>query len=374
MKRLVTLVVLLSWGLMALPQAHAQRLTYFSQPQRLAVFMNNIALGQDQITLPAESDLEVALPPQVLADTLLVRADDQPLALYRLRFEGDGYRLSIPPSDQERQLSFSYLMSGISWRPLYNLWISPTDTGQVRLELSMELQNTAFDLVETQVTLVAGRVDSAQVLDQAQTMSANQMLVDYEASAGELGTGPVSIQHLYELGPISAALNETVVLNQVAQDFPARRVILWNAQSDTKVSLIYKVQNNSALPWPDGVVRTYQDGLFVGADAIETTPIGGEGSVTAGGLENIRVARDETSTRQDFGIRGMETTYQVSLSLTNFSQETVTVEVVDYWNPDGEAFQFSSEPERAPNNLLRWVVTLPANETVTLEYQYTTPY
>lgn len=374
-KRLIPLLLVTLMGGLSLPRVHAaQRMTYFSQPQAIAVFMNNIALGQDSLTIPANSEMEIGLPTQLIADTLLVQSAGQPIPTYRLRFETDRYILSIPPSDADLTVDLSYLLNGLSWRPLYNMWIAPTDTGQVGMQIDVELENTAFDLEGTALKLIAGRVDTSQVVDQTQTITTNQMIADYDRSGAELGTGPVTIQHVYEMGAISLKANETMVMNMFHGDLPARRLIIWNAKTDQKVSLIYKVQNTSSLPWPDGTVRNYQGDMFVGGDYIETTPIGGEGSVTAGGLENIRVTREQTETGQEFGFRRDTTTYDVTLKLTNFSEEAVSVEVVDYWHPDGESFSFSTEPERAPNNLLKWAVDLPAGETVTITYQYTLPY
>ena len=38
--------------------------------------------------------------------------------------------------------------------------------------------------------------------------------------------------------------------------------------------MIYKVNNDSEIALSEGIVRSYQDGLFIGSDSMEFTPIG----------------------------------------------------------------------------------------------------
>ena len=104
-----------------------------------------------------------------------------------------------------------------------------------------------------------------------------------------------------QLGPHLVAVLLYHVGQLVGQELPARRLHVWNAQTDQQVTVIYKVKNESDQPFSEGVVRNYQNGLFIGSDFIELTPLGGEGSVTIGHLQDVRVKREQTQAAIDTG-------------------------------------------------------------------------
>ena len=120
--------------------------------------------------------------------------------------------------------------------------------------------------------------------------------------------------------------------------------MLWNAYADQQVDIIYKVTNQTDALLAEGVVRTYEDNLFVGSDFIELTPVGSEGSVTVGHLQDVRVNR--TSTRTHISeVSIFDTNYDVSLVLNNFGTETIILDVVDRYPADSTGFIFSTQPE-----------------------------
>jgi len=43
---------------------------------------------------------------------------------------------------------------------------------------------------------------------------------------------------------------------------------------------------------------------------------------------------------------------------------------VDRYPADAIEFEFSSEPQRDAGNLLRWLVTIPPGETITITYRF----
>jgi len=145
-------------------------------------------------------------------------------------------------------------------------------------------------------------------------------------------------------------------------------VLLWNAQTDNRVSVIYKVRNESSLTLAAGIVRTYEDGVFLGSDFVELTPVGSEGSVTLGTLQDVRVNRAQTQTNIGRLFDRIQT--NVELTVSSFSAEPVDIEIVDAYPATAENFSFSQEAERQIGNLLRWQVTIPPGETLTITYQY----
>ncbi|MBL8155810.1 MAG: hypothetical protein JNM70_16630, partial [Anaerolineae bacterium] len=117
--------------------------------------------------------------------------------------------------------------------------------------------------------------------------------------------------------------------------------------------------------------RSYQNGIFIGSDFVEVTPIGSEGSITVGSLQDVRVRRAEsTQALQTFS--DFDTRHRVELTLESFATEAITIEVVDFERPDAVDFTYSMEPQRETGNLLRWVVTLEPGATLTIQHEFTT--
>jgi len=148
---------------------------------------------------------------------------------------------------------------------------------------------------------------------------------------------------------------------------------VWNAIAGQEVDVIYKVSNSTETPLAEGIVRVYQDGLFMGSDFAETTPPGGEGSVTVGRLPDVRVRRGETQTYQ-VEAGNDYTLHDVTLEVQNFGAQDLALTILDAWEKDAWQFEYSVTPERQADNLLRWEISVPAGESVTITYQYRTEY
>ncbi len=375
MRKITLLIVLALLSLAVLsPIRAADQITYISQPDEVYIFLNNIAFARDTITLPAGVDVKVSLPALIIDNTLVVREDDKRVAQYRLQRTDTGLSLTWVTSsgDAAHKITLEYLLGGLSWTPRYDMWLGNDAATTVDYNFFAEIQNTAFDLEAVTTHLIAGRVDTTQQIDSISQVTTNQMIVGYDdgRSAGSGEVGAASIQYIYDIGAVSAKTGETVYLSQFEGTLPARRTLIWNAATDQQVSVIYKVKNDSKVPMPEGTVRSYQNGYFIGSDFVEVTPVGSEGSITVGKLQDVRVKRSESQT----AITGVfySVQHHVELSLTNFSTQTVTIEVVDLQNEYAEDMVFSAEPTHETGNLLRWVATIEAGQTVTFTYEYKT--
>jgi hypothetical protein len=375
MRKITLLVVIVLSSLAILsPIRAADQITYISQPDEVYVFLNNIAFARDTITLPAGVDVKISLPALIIDNTLVVREDDKRVAQYRLQRTDSGLSLTWVTSsgDAAHKITLEYLLSGLSWTPRYDMWLGDDAATTVDYNFFAEIQNTAFDLEAVTTHLIAGRVDTSQQIDSISQVTTNQMIVGYDdgRSAGDGEVGAASIQYIYDIGAVSAKTGETVYLSQFEDALPARRTLIWNAATDQQVSVIYKVKNDSKVPMPEGTVRSYQNGYFIGSDFVEVTPVGSEGSITVGKLQDVRVKRSESQT----AITGVfySVQHHVELSLTNFSTQTVTIDVVDFQNEYAEEMTFSAEPTRETGNLLRWTATIEAGQTVTFTYDYKT--
>ena len=115
-------------------------------------------------------------------------------------------------------------------------------------------------------------------------------------------------------------------------------------------------------------MRNYQDGLFIGSDFIELTPVGGEGSVTIGHLQDVRVKREQTQTAIDMG--RFDYQYETTLTIENFTPTTVHMDVVDYLPPHAEDLRSSIEPQLEPGNLMRWPISVEPGDEMVITYEY----
>jgi hypothetical protein len=348
------------------------QISYTSQPDQLAVFLNNVAYARDSVTLPGGVDVRMLLPTSVYADTLILRENGERVGAYRLDYQTGqpAIRWQSASDSELREVTLEYLVGGVAWRPSYDMWLGADEEETVELDFFAEISDSSLPLEEVEMQLVAGYVDLSSPVAPMAELSANQRLAGYEDFAGvpATSTGQVDIQHVYDIGRVTAEPGDTVYAQLVGGTMPARRLNLWNAQTDQQVTVIYKVTNDSDQPFAEGVVRSYQDGLFIGSDFVELTPVGSEGSITVGHLQDVRVKREEGRTaiaEGRFDYRG-----DVALTISNFTPTTVHMEVVDYRYPEAEELQASPMPQEEAGNILRWQISVEPGDEMVISYSY----
>ena len=348
-------------------------ISYTSAPDRVAVFLNNVAYARDEVGLPGGVDVKIVLPQTVYPDTLVLRENGERVSNYRLNWSTGQPTIkwqSATDSDL-RDISMEYLLGGVSWRPTYDMWVGADSDETVGLDYFAEITDSSLELRDVETQLVAGMVDLSRPIAPAAELSANQKLAGFAEAdmlAVSAPVGQVDIQHTYDVGLLTAEPGDTIYSQLVGQELPARRLHLWNAQTDQQVTVIYKVKNESDQPFSEGVVRNYQDGLFIGSDFIELTPVGGEGSVTIGHLQDVRVKREQTQAAIDMG--RFDYRYETTLTIENFTETTVHMDVVDYLPPHAEELQASIEPQLEPGNLMRWPISVEPGDEMTVTYEY----
>jgi hypothetical protein len=366
----------------SLPAAAGDQISYTSTPNKVAIFMNGIAYAQDSLLLPKGIDARVVLPDSVFPDTLVLREDGQRVGRYRLDRSMGSPAVewqSAPDAtdtgdDGLREVTLEYLIAGVGWSPTYDMWLAAQTDETVGFDAFAEVSNGTLLMEDVATRLVAGRVDPSQMVDAVSQITANQLIAGYEeplavsVAPGAAPTGSMDIQHVYDVGSVSAEPGDTLYLGLFGGSLPARRLHLWNAQTDDQVSVIYKVRNDSDMPFAEGIVRSYQDDLFIGSDFMELTPVAGEGSITAGYLPDVRVSRAESRAALSTG--GFTYQGEVEMTVTNLGTAAVELEVVDQLPPEAQALQATIEPERTAGNLLRWQVTVDPGATLVLGYDY----
>ncbi len=348
------------------------QISYTSQPDRIAVFLNNAAYARDEVPLPGGVDVRIVLPSTVYPDTLVLRENGERVANYRLDQQtGQPAIKWQSASDSEvRNVTLEYLLGGMSWRPTYDMWLGADAAETVDLDFFAEITDSALRLDDVEMQLVAGMIDLWNPIAPAAELSANQKLAGFD-DAGALAsspTGQIDIQHVYDIGSVTAEPGDTVYTQMVGGTLPARRLHLWNAPTDSQVTVIYKVKNESDQPFAAGVVRSYQDGLFIGSDYVELTPIGSEGSITVGHLQDVRVKREATQSAVSMG--RFDYQYDVKLTIENFTPTTVHMDVVDYVQPNAEELQASIEPQLEAGNIMRWPISVEPGAEMIITYEY----
>lgn len=377
-------------------EAQSGGISYASRPDEAALYLNDMVFVRDTVTLPGEA-VRVLLPPGTYPDTLILTENGARVRAYRITPQGgdvyysqaafryDGapgygggtsYAVAWGSTDADadvRTITLEYMMSGAHWTPTYDMTIGGEES--VDLAFFAEIQNAGLVLDDAWIFLVAGRVDLSQQLDQIDRITMNQYAVGYAnetVALPALGMGAVDLQHIYALDTVSATPGDIVYVNLVDAALPARRLLVWDAANAQQVDVIYKVRNTSETPLAQGIVRAYRDGLFLGSDYIETTPLNSEGSVTVGSLPDVRVRR--TQSEEYVGGAQDYTLHSVELEIANFSANDLDIAVLDRWLDKAWAFEYSLEPGRQPDNLLRWEVAIPAGESLTITYTFRTEY
>lgn len=356
-----------------------ERMTYVSQPDEVTVFLNNIAYVRDTLRVPGDASVSVSLPATLFEETLIVREDGVEVPRYTLNTLNGVRILTLDTIGDEAQhdLTLEYLTTGLSWQPNYRMTLNAEDESQVQFSYYAALHNDSFTLDEAVVRLAAGSVDAYETVETHDGRSMNQMYTSDQmaVAVNAVDSGSITIQYTYDIGTLSTTLGDTIYTRILDETFAARRILLWNAKDNSNVSVIYKVLNSSDLPLTAGIVRNYQDGLFIGSDGIEFTPVNSEGSVTVGNVQDMRVERLETVTAASSSVFSLlDTLHEVTLTLSNFSSNDITIEVVDTYPRNAQEFTYSQEATAEAGNVLRWVVTVKAGETTTITYQFKAEY
>ena len=169
------------------------QISYTSQPDRLAVFLNNVAYARDSVTLPGGVDVRMVLPAGVYADTLVLRENGERVGAYRLDYQtGQPAIKWQSASDSElREVTLEYLLGGVSWRPTYDMWLGADEDETVDLDFFAEIADSSLPLEDVETQLVAGYVDLSSPIAPMAELSANQLLAGYD----DTGAGSAVMLH-----------------------------------------------------------------------------------------------------------------------------------------------------------------------------------
>ncbi len=101
-------------------------ISYTSAPDRVAIFLNNVAYARDEVALPGGVDVKVVLPQTVYTDTLVLRENGERVSNYRLNWSTGQPTIKWQSATETdlRDVSMEDLLGGVSWRPTYDMWVA----------------------------------------------------------------------------------------------------------------------------------------------------------------------------------------------------------------------------------------------------------
>jgi hypothetical protein len=269
---------------------------------------------------------------------------------------------------ETREVELRYLINGIGWRPLYDMEILSPE--EVILSFEAEIVNNAFPIEGADVRLVSGMVgvDQDYQANMTQTQAAMELNTMFER--GGMRAAQVSAHHVYDIAIDSILPGEVTRINLLYETMEARRIIVWDARQGQRTDVIYKVTNSGDKPLAEGTVYAYEDGIFVGSDAVEWTPVGSEGSITVAGMSDVRVRRTEDVALVDADMRDDRYKHDVTLEVFNYREESLDILILDSWSRYAFDESFSVEPNRRPDNVISWDMTVEAGGSVEITYTY----
>lgn len=356
-------------------------------PRRVSATVLSVA---EDVVLEMEGNIRVGLPGDLVLDALPEGLRASPTLLATVRAEAAGARV----------FALTYLAGGLSWTADYTLDLDSAMSGASLTGWATisNISGRAFE--HARVTLAAGEVAVPIPSRDGGPRPAMAMM---RAEADSVGGGMPPIprgqaqagQHFYPLDrPVTLAHRQSLQVALV--DAPtvaveARHVIPSGDQgrytsqamdSETvfaRRDLVLTNTEDAGLgrALPAGTVRVWQPGpdgapRFMGADRLETVPVGGEATLSLGTDADVTAERTRTAFRR-IGDRMTETEHAVVLR--NGKPDRDVAVVVEALIPGDWSILSESHPhEQKDARRLNWTVEVPAAGETRLTYAVRTRF
>jgi len=347
---------------------------YESSPKEAVIYNGNTALIKDMLTVYAEKHVSVLLPASIVLESLTIKDNGSPVksCFFDTKNQGGLYKLNWQSnSPGKRNVELNYLINGINWKPAYNMNI--LDDTKVDFSYNVIITNNGTDLKDVTVKLVSGLIGSENNNNQRYNynMTMTQAaLPDTGEYSSATGSERVNAYYTYDLG--SQTINKSGItnINLITKNLSCTKNIVWDTRNGQRVDVIYKVLNDSDKPFAEGLVRIYQQGLYMGSDYVEWTPPGSKGSITMGGLSDIRVKKT-VSIEEDVEKRGTkEYHHKIILEINNFDSKDLKLKVMDTKYPDRTDVKYDTSPSEEIGKTVIWEITVPAKGNKKINYEF----
>lgn len=299
---------------------------------------------------------------------------------------------------KKQTLELSYLTGGLSWKADY---VAKLGKSEKYLDLNgwVTLNNqSGASYQNANLQLVAGDVNRV-VEPRAQHRDVVMMKNMAAESAPEMAQESLFEYHLYTLGRKTDVLqNQTKqVALFSASKIPVNKEFLlvgnqhyyynrYGVISDKlKVGVFVEFENKKedglGIPLPKGIVRVYKNDSsenvqFIGEDRIDHTPKDEKIRLKLGDAFDVTASKKQTSYKKEsaFGKYKHAASSSYEIEIHNAKDEDVTVKVLEPVPGDWKMIESNIKYEKVNAHTVQWLVEVPAEKRVTLNYKVLVRY
>ncbi len=387
---------------------------YVPNPDEIIIYNADLAQLTQRFIIQGNESFRVELPKALLPNTLRVKVDGADVPMFRISASAtagssysssanlynynpstsgydtnvEGYWLEWENTGLDgAEVQLTYLAHGISWEARYSCDIM--DNGKVNFHYTAAIDNRLMHIEDCRIRLLSGIVAGINQQDwNNMTMTQRGGMLYNTMSEGQYGGGDsqvtLNVHEIYDIDMRGLENNKMTCIMLFDGELEYTKHLVWDARQDRdvagKVQVIYKVQNESSLPFAAGTVQMYEDDIFIGMDPMELTPIGSPGHITMGESMNFRVFRyqkDERITERPAGVPNwVDNKHTVTLEIRYFGEEPATLEILDtYRSYSGSIFRADGQKiieETRYDNVLNFEVDIKKGDKKIVEYVYYT--
>ena len=274
-------------------------------------------------------------------------------------------------------------MAPSQWAANYKVYLDKPDaSGQATVQSWANIQNTGGeDWNSVPVTLVIG---SPKMASEPIRYNSYDIYAKSSYGAGNsMAVAPPEVlpQYTMELlaGNYKISLGGTVSLRDgesasypiFSKSLGYQRENVWDTNIGQTEKTV-KLKNDGSMPYPSGVYRVYDQGLFAGEDSVAFSAKGDSATVAYSYMPEVSVSRDMTQDTTQVG-NSRVTTYSVTLVASNKGDTQTPLTVKDYmYQGDKVAFVSGTPmPEIKGNTDLTWHLNIAPGTNQSIQYTYT---
>jgi hypothetical protein len=355
---------------------------YTARPDAITAYTSGPALIGATFQAAPVRRLRVTLPAHVSRDSIEItdggervtrhQIIDDPLArlaagrgsmsdlTQELTLEWESPRGSEP--QEGRDIGISCLVSGVTWRPTYRLRLLDGDRAEITCDAV--IVNSAHDFRDTTVAVVSGpKAGSGGIPALGATGGAGGGL------AALLRGAKPDLYHSYAVpGRHSLPKDTTTAIELLRMTVPCTRSYKWDARLSQGVDVVYRVVNDTELPWPQGTVRVYRAGEPIGESDIEWVRVGEDVELQIAGASQIRVERDAEVERDTTG--GFKREYHHTDRYEIDSPVAGRLELIAHKPLDAGDETLTLDPTETESDRYRWYIDLTPGKPIVIVHEY----
>ena len=335
-----------------------------------------------------------------------------------------------------RKLAVSYLAKGITWVPSYMVDIA--DANRAQISAKAELINEVCDLNDVTVQLITGfphiqfsdtisplalKENLAQFLqslnkgesERGRAWVASNVAVQQRADysydrpaampaygAAELGKAQEDL-FFYPVENVRMGKGEVCYLPLFTEAVPYEHIYRWEIpdyvneeerysepsrqQGQERIEQVWhclRLENTTKVPWTTAPAETVKQGLILGQDTLNYTPLGGKTTLRITQAVNVKAEQIELETdrKRDaahlYGYSYDLVAVEGKCSVANFQQKAVALEITKTLSGEVKSSQPDAKIEKMARGLkqmngvlkLSWTIELQPGERKELGYVY----